>query len=130
MKHNLMQIWKNSLLPEQLKKQSDQVIEQQTLNDKFLQSSFSFKKPPTVKIVGDCHTFTEINTYNELPHVELTEKERLNIEQAYDKIIPKGGYDGDQMLVTDVVYDEEKNTVYLEVKQAKYSLLRAILTRA
>lgn len=126
MKHNLMQIWKNILLPAQLQKQSKEVTVQRTLNDKFLQSSFSFKKSPAVRIVGDCHTFTEINTYNELPHVELTEEESFAVKQVHDEIISKGGYDGDQMLVTDVVYDEEKNTVYLEVKQARYSLLRAI----
>ncbi|MCC5015891.1 MULTISPECIES: hypothetical protein [unclassified Legionella] len=95
------------------------------------QSSFQFKKSPNVVFVKSVKTLAPANLYDDLPAVTLTDEEetaRLLVVEEQKKKNPKF-YDGQQMVITGVVYDEVANTVYMEAKRVPYSFIVALSSK-
>ncbi len=92
------------------------------------QSSFQFKAPPQVVFVKSTKSLALANLYDELPGIALTEAEeaaRLQVV-AEQKLKNSKFYDGQQMVITGVVYDETSNTLYMEAKKVPYSFIVAL----
>ncbi|STX42452.1 Uncharacterised protein [Legionella donaldsonii] len=92
------------------------------------QSSFQFRASPKVVFVKSVKNLVPANLYDDLPAVSLTdeeETERLGVIEQQKKRNPDF-YDGQQMVITGVVYDEVTNTVYMEAKKVPYSFIVAL----
>jgi len=100
-----------------------------TINDSFIQASVEFTKPVQVRIVKDLQTLTPHLSYQSLPTVPLTTEEALAVEKR-KKILEKNPtfYDGNQIVLTGITYDQETATIYLEAKQTKFSVLNTLST--
>lgn len=89
------------------------------------QSSFAFKSSPHVIFVEDISTLKRVDFYDELPEILLTQEEenaRLAVVSEQQARNPQF-YDGNQMVITGVVYDEISNTIYMEAKKVPYSFI-------
>lgn len=127
---NLLQLWEQRLVPEHRnlrKKKGIDGISSPSLDDRFMQSSFEFPQSPLVRFVYDIKEFKLINYYDQLPEFQMTSRESEALLELIVELKknPKF-FDGDQLLVTNMVYDDLENTVYVEAKRAKYSFLRAL----
>lgn len=89
------------------------------------QSSFEFKIPPHVIFVKNIKTLESADFYENLPEIPLTREEeeaRLKVVEEQQARNPRF-YDGKQMIITGVVYDESSNTLYMEAKKVPYSFI-------
>lgn len=89
------------------------------------QSSFELKKSPKVIFVKNITTLEYANFYDDLPKITLSEEDetlRLNYVKE-QKIRNAKFYDGLQMLITDVLYDESSNTIYMAALRTPYSFI-------
>ncbi|KTC82626.1 hypothetical protein Lche_0306 [Legionella cherrii] len=92
------------------------------------QSSFEFKKSPKVIFVKNSSTLEPADFYDDLPEINLSQEEedaRLKVV-AEQKIKNPRFYDGKQMVITAVTYNESTNTLYLEAKKVPYSFIVAL----
>src|SRR5580704_18076128 len=92
------------------------------------QSSFEFTESPNVIFVKNISTLDPADFYDDLPGIDLTKEEeesRLKVIKE-QKILNTHFYDGDQMVITAVVYNESTNTIYLEAKKVPYSFIVAL----
>jgi len=122
---NLTKIWEQNI-SNNLKKKLKPEKERKNINDKIIQAGFKFEKSPEIKIVKDLKTLKSVETYGNLPDISFTKDEQKVINDIKVGIEKRGGYDGNQLLIKGMLYDDDKNTVYLEARRAKYSLLRAL----
>lgn len=130
---DLLQLWKNTALTQSqsapLGTYPDDTDSRAIAFDKnTLQSSFEFKEAPQILFVTNTKTLEPANTYETLPEVTLTPAEeaiRLDII-AQQKARNPSFYDGKQMLISGVLYDEDSNTLYLEAKRVPYSFIVAL----
>jgi|GEM_PF-3258674 hypothetical protein len=90
------------------------------------QASFGFPSPPRVIFVKDTQTLTPLEKYDDIPGYTFSAKDQAVINKIREEIEGKGGYDGDQLLIDGIKYDEASNTLYLEPVKAKYSFLLAL----
>lgn len=89
------------------------------------QSSFEFTESPNVIFVKSTATLEPADFYDDLPEIILTTAEndaRLKFVAEQKAKNPKF-YDGQQMVVTGVVYDESANVIYMEAKKVPYSFI-------
>ena len=90
-----------------------------------MQSSFEFQDPPNVIFVKSVTTLEPADFYDDLPEIMMTTEEndaRLKFvaEQAVKN--PRF-YDGNQMVITGVVYDDSTNVIYMEARKVPYSFI-------
>lgn len=130
---DLLSIWTNKLLPEHLASQKQGVDGKAalSLDDKVMQSSFEFPRSPSVRFVRDIKNFNPVDCYDRLPEFDMTARESEVLAELLKELKedPKF-FDGDQLLVTNMVYDDQSNIVFIEAKRAKYSFLRALALRS
>jgi len=92
------------------------------------QSSFEFKNSPNIIFVKSITNLTPVDFYNDLPEIALTQEEKeiclnvVNEQRARDPHF----YEGKQLIIIGVVYDESTNAVYIEAKKVSYSFLVAL----
>lgn len=91
-----------------------------------VQTSFNFEKPPAVVFVQDLESLEKISHYDQLSEHIFSEKDKKKIHNTIKAIEDSGGYDGDQLLIENLSYDSEYNTLYLVAKRAKYSFIRTL----
>lgn len=89
------------------------------------QSGFAFTTPPKVVFVKNKATLERADFYHELPEIPLTGEEnearlRFVAEQAAKN--PRF-YDGKQMVITGVIFDDATNVLYMEARQVPYSFI-------
>jgi len=78
------------------------------------QSSFEFKNSPNIIFVKSITNLTPVDFYNDLPEIALTQEEKeiclnvVNEQRARDPHF----YEGKQLIIIGVVYDESTNAVY------------------
>ncbi|MCW8409645.1 hypothetical protein OQJ13_11750 [Legionella sp. PATHC035] len=92
------------------------------------QSSFEFKKSPKVIFVKNSSTLEPADFYDDLPEINLSQEEedaRLKVVAEQKSKNPRF-YDGKQMVITGVTYNESTNTLYLEAKKVPYSFIVAL----
>jgi hypothetical protein len=121
MRVSLLNIWKGSMLEEQ---RSLLPLVQRNFSDKVMQSSFEFSNNLKMVFVTDKMTMAPIKHYHKLPEVTLTREEQeiaYNISQ--DILRRPNGYDGMHILVSDVIYDDVENILYIEAKRTTFSVL-------
>lgn len=87
---------------------------------------FSFPSPPNVVVVDSLSNLKPVSAYGELSSHVFTEEETGLIENTKNEIEAAGGYDGDQVLIEDLGYEQSSNTVYLSLKKVKYSFIRTL----
>lgn len=90
------------------------------------QVSFGFKTPPNVVYFNDFRTKNLCTSYENIPEFNFSDEEIEKISQTRQEIEAGGGYDGDQLLLTGMYYNSSTNTLCLEVKKAKYALLKTL----
>lgn len=93
-------------------------------SDKVMQSSFEFNENLKIVFIADKTTMRPVKHYHKLPDVMLTDRER---EIAYyisqDLLRKPNSYDGMHLLVSDVIYDDIENILYIEAKKTTFSVL-------
>lgn len=90
-----------------------------------IQSSFEFQDPPNVIFVKNVATLEPADFYDHLPEITMTAEEndaRLKFVAEQVAKNPRF-YDGKQMVITGVVYDDSTNTIYMEAKKVPYSFI-------
>lgn len=100
------------------------------IDERFSQTSMIFPDEPIIKFVTD-RSLTLARQYCDLPRIKLSQNERDIVRQKSDGIEKQSKnnpkiYNGNHLLVTNVIYDPVENTLYVEVKQAKYSLVASL----
>lgn len=123
---DLFEMWKGPLI----KKQASLVPEKiESYSDGVMASTFDLPENVKIVFIADKKKFTPVFNYEELPEVRLTEEEQEIVHQTAEEIFkqkPPFNYDGDHILLSGVLYDTEKNTLFIEAKKAKYSLLTGL----
>jgi hypothetical protein len=94
----------------------------------------AFKNAPNLKITGI--DGEEVTKYDELKELFLSEDENKFIKKRWDDMINKDRnkdekertnyYDGNVIVVVDVIYDEGENTLNFIMQKTKYSIKSAI----
>ncbi|MFA6303844.1 MAG: hypothetical protein WC627_12040 [Legionella sp.] len=132
---NLVQLWENTQLEQN--SGEEEFIRSYPIDTKqaainfdtnTVQSSFEFTEPPTVIFVTNISSLEPADFYDDLPEVNLTKEEeeaRLKVVEEQTIKNPRF-YDGKQMVLTSVVYNETTNTVYLAAKKVPYSFIVAL----
>lgn len=94
----------------------------------------AFKNAPNLKITGI--DGEEVTKYNELEELFLSEDENKFIKERWKKMIEEDNkkaekertnyYDGNVIVVVDVIYDEGENNLNFIMQKTKYSIKSAI----
>lgn len=131
---DLIRLWENTLSQhtstEPLSRSYANDTKQAAINfdTNTTQSSFEFTEAPKVIFVKNSSTLEPADFYDDLSEVNLTNEEeeaRLRVVEE-QKIKNPRFYDGKQMVITGVTYDESANTLYLEAKKVPYSFIVAL----
>lgn len=124
---SLEDIWHNQIYPGLLSEKSAGVATNSKFDDMFVQSSITFEIAPKVLFVSDIRSRKLADLYSNLPSLNYTAEEQAVMSQLEIelKVNPKF-FNGDQMIVTDLVYDTFNNIIYLEAKQVKFVFIRAL----
>lgn len=122
----MLEIWRNPMLTEQQALLPKNPVD---FSDTSMQSRFNL--PPGTQIIftDDKKTLKPVVYYNDLPEVFLTREEQEIVWNISQEILSRKSafnYDGDHLLLSGVLYDPQNNTLYIEAKKAKYSLLTAL----
>lgn len=90
-----------------------------------IQSSFEFKEPPHVVFVESTRTLKPTDFYDDLPEISMSLEENAARLKVVEEQVAKNPrfYDGNQMLIADIVYDDSTNTIYVEAKKVPYSFI-------
>ena len=130
---NLVQLWNSTKPKKKFSNPLKQVYSVDTPQSAIdfdattIQSSFEFSKSPIIRFVKNTSTLEPADFYGELPEVTLSSEEnliRLKLIEELEK--NPHFYDGKQMLVTGVIYEESSNTLYLEAKKVPFSFMVAL----
>ena len=83
------------------------------------QSSFEFQDPPNVIFVKNIASLEPADFYEQLPEITMTAEENDARLKFIDEQVAKNPrfYDGKQMVITGVIYDDSTNTIYMEGKK-------------
>src|SRR3990167_9802902 len=89
------------------------------------QSSFEFQDPPNVIFVKNIASLEPADFYDQLPEIIMTEEENNARLKFIAEQVAKNPrfYDGKQMVITGVIYDDSTNTIYMEAKKVPYSFI-------
>jgi len=90
-----------------------------------IQSSFEFKESPNVVFVESISTLKPANFYDDLSEIPMSAEEnaaRLKVVEEQTAKNPRF-YDGNQMIIAGIVYDDSTNTIYVEAKKVPYSFI-------
>lgn len=89
------------------------------------QSSFEFIKQPKIIFVKNAKTLEPANFYDDLPNIELTTEEQSICSKVVveEKNKSPHFYDGNQMIISGIIYDDSSNTLYLEASKISYSFI-------
>jgi hypothetical protein len=89
------------------------------------QSSFEFQEPPSVVFVKSVTTLEPADFYDNLPEISMTPEENDARLKFVAEQLAKNTrfYDGKQMVITGVVYDDSTNVVYMEARKVPYSFI-------
>lgn len=89
------------------------------------QSSFEFQDPPNVIFVKNIASLEPADFYDQLPEITMTAEENNARLKFVDEQVAKNPrfYDGKQMVITGVIYDDSTNTIYMEAKKVPYSFI-------
>lgn len=89
------------------------------------QSSFEFQDPPNVIFVKNVATLESADFYDDLPEITMTAEENdARLKFVADQVAKNPRfYDGKQMVITGVIYDDSTNTIYMEAKKVPYSFI-------
>lgn len=89
------------------------------------QSSFEFQDPPNVIFVKSAATLEPADFYDDLPEIMLTAEENdIRLRFVSEEVAKNTRfYDGNQMVITEVIYDASTNVIYLEAKKVPYSFI-------
>lgn len=89
------------------------------------QSSFEFQDPPNVIFVKNIASLEPADFYDQLPEITMTEEENNARQKFVAEQVAKNPrfYDGKQMVITGVIYDDSTNTIYMEAKKVPYSFI-------
>lgn len=110
---NLIQLWKQS---------RDQTPPEH-LNTP--QSSLHFDTPPRIIFLSNLATMTKAFCYQDLPVVLLKPAEQVIYQQKLNTLsYPL--YNGNHILLTNIVYDTVSHTLYLEAVRVDYAFLLAL----
>jgi hypothetical protein len=110
---------------------SDTSAAARTFDKDTVQSSLEFEKPPNVIFVTEMGTLNPAGSYDDLPEIIMTTEEndaRLKVVDEQTTKNPRF-YDGKQMVITGVVYDDSSNTIYLEARKVPYSFIVCLSNR-
>lgn len=90
-----------------------------------MQSSFEFQDSPNVIFVKSISTLEHADFYDDLPEIIMTTEENEARLRVVEEQISKNPrfYDGKQMVITGIVYDDSINVIYMEAKQVPYSFI-------
>jgi hypothetical protein len=125
--HNLTAIFEENLAENLKAKLKKKEIKSINPDDRTIQTTFLFgEKSPEIIFIQDKETLKSVEQYSDLPAISLNEQEKAIVNEVKLNIEKNGGYDGDQLLISDILYDDEKNAIYLKAVKVKYSLLRAL----
>lgn len=122
----MLEIWRNPMLTEQQALLPKNPVD---FSDISMQSRFNFPSGTQIIFTDDKKTLKPVVYYNRLPEVSLTEDEQLIVSNISQEILSRKSaynYDGDHLLLSAVLYDPQNNTIYIEAKRAKYSLITAL----
>lgn len=129
---NLISLWKN-IAPKKLESEPLRHYSNDTkpsaihFDMNTTQSSFEFENPPNVIFVKNIANLDAVDFYDDLPEITLTDEEEtihlnvINEQQVRDPHF----YDGKQLIITGVAYDDSTNIVYVEASKVLYSFLFA-----
>jgi hypothetical protein len=132
---DLIRLWENTLSTQHLSTEEfsrsyPKDTKQAAINfdTNTTQSSFEFIESPNVIFVKNISTLETADFYDDLPEVSLTKEEEESRLKVVDeqKIKNPRFYDGKQMVITGVIYNESINTLYLEAKKVPYSFIVAL----
>jgi hypothetical protein len=114
-------LWKGSMIEEQRQLLPSQQL---SYSDKVMQSSFEFKENLKIIFIADTMKMNPVRRYCDLPDVTLTKEEQIIADRISQGLLKeKNGYDSPYFLVSDVIYDDEENILYIEAKKTKFSIL-------
>ncbi|MDI9818418.1 MULTISPECIES: NUDIX hydrolase [unclassified Legionella] len=133
---DLVQLWENSVNSQnptsELRPHSNDTKQEAINFDTYtIQSSFEFSKSPHIIFIKQVSSLEPADFYDDLPEVNLTreeEKSRLKVVEEQQNENPHF-YDGKQMIITGVMYDESSNILYLEAKRVPYSFIVALCNK-
>lgn len=132
---NLINLWNNittaqNLNEVQISRQYSDDVKQTAINfDRdTTQSSFEFKNPPKVVFVKSIASLEPAKSYDQLPEITMTVEENNARLKCVDEQMAKDPrfYDGEQMVITGVIYDDSTNTIYMEAKKVPYSFILSL----
>lgn len=128
---DLLSNWEQFIEPSLKQAQATQPKSGQRIDDAFVQSSFEFAKPPRVIYVKNQQDLIPAMTYDELDEVPLTPEEGAVVAATRDKLAANNPkfYDGDQLIINGMLYDDARNLLYLSAVRVKYSFIRALSLR-
>ncbi len=89
------------------------------------QSSFEFQDPPNVIFVKSITTLEPADFYDDLPEIMMTtEENEARLKFVAEQVIKNPRfYDGKQMVITGVIYDDSTNVIYMEARKVPYSFI-------
>ncbi|MDF1759976.1 MAG: hypothetical protein P1U40_05525 [Coxiellaceae bacterium] len=95
------------------------------------QLTMTFEHPPKVLFVKD-PSLELANDYDDLPALALTPDEEATKQAHFETLLKKATdqgrtppYDGNQMLVTDMLYDDSLNRIYVVAVRTSYAFIAA-----
>ena len=131
---SLFDVWKVSKasvrFPHRMATADDSVANRS--NEYTHQTSFLFpfdRGQTKVIFITDKSTLAPANLYTDVPSFRLSPSEKNQLKKFYDHYFshaPENVFKQTFMLITDILYDADKNTLYLEVKRVKLILLFAM----
>lgn len=123
---NLKYIWSNFIAPKELETLPEK---SPIFDDTIAFSAFALPPKAKIKFVKNMETLEPAVFYSDLQEVELTTEEEAIFQSARERIAkspPPYNYDNDYMLVSNILYNHDNNTVFVEAKKAKFSLLSCL----
>ncbi|OGV28955.1 MAG: hypothetical protein A3E88_03740 [Legionellales bacterium RIFCSPHIGHO2_12_FULL_35_11] len=92
------------------------------------QSSFEFQDSPNVIFVKNIASLEPADFYDQLAEITMTKEENDARLKFFSEQMAKNPklFDGKQMVITGVIYDDSTNTIYMEAKKVPYSFIATL----
>jgi len=91
-----------------------------------LQTSFNFEHPPSVVFVKDINTREKVNNYEDLDTFTFSTNDQQKTDKTLEELKRNGDYDGKQLLIENLYYEDDENTIYIVARKANYSFLKTL----
>lgn len=127
--YSLEQLWRSEIYPNLLIEKMAAPATGSYFDDKYVQSSITFDQMPQIIFVADMLQKVRVEHYIDLPSLAYDAADQrllANLLHTYQTRDPNF-YDGDHILITDLVYAAEQHVIYIAAVRVKYVFICALM---